>query len=234
MKNLLLLFAAAIVLFSCSSQDEVINQNEVIEKEDLMLIEENSEEIKLRTASPDIPIYAPSNLQVIYEYASFENGKYYDFYYRTTKPGNSFYDSRSGRTYIYQRVLGKFAKELIPYYGYYSGIEKCRLVYDTSTNTYSFVVYEVRRIDGDYYESRVIAEELGYTLYSTHPDDKINYFDGHWGELKYYTSREDNNEYRVGTRRLFDSEDIEDWDADPEWYKKWSGIGLWAIGIIVK
>ncbi|MDR2913732.1 MAG: hypothetical protein LBV74_02695 [Tannerella sp.] len=234
MKNLLLLLTTAIVLFSCSSQDEVINQNEVIEKEDLMLTEENTEEIKLRIASPDLPIYAPSNLQEIYEYASFENGKYYDFYYRTTKPGNSFYDSRSGRTYVYQRVLGKFAKNLLPYRnGGYFGVEICRLVYIPSSNTYSFVVYEARP-NGDYYEPRVIAEELGFTIYNNDLDDSHNYYDGHWGELKYYTSKEGNNEYHVGTKRLFDSDDIEDWDADPEWYKRWNGIALWPIGIIVK
>ncbi len=234
MKNLLLLFAAAIVLFSCNSQDEVINQNEVIEKEDLMLTEENTEEIKLRIASPDLPIYAPSNLQEIYEYASFENGKYYNFYYTKTKrASNSFYDSRSGRTYIYQRVLGKFAKELIPYRGSYWGVGICRLLYIPSSNTYSFVILSARS-DGDYYGTDVIAEELGYTICSNDLNDSHNYYDGYWGELKYYTSKEGNNEYHVGTKRLFDSEEMENRDTNPEWYKKWDGIALWGIGVIVK
>lgn len=213
MKKNLLLIVVLFVLTSCSSQDEILKPENQI-----LLDDKNSELMELRTASSQIPAFAPSNLVMIYEYSSSVNGKYFDFYYTKTYRGSSFYDSRSGRTYNYECQKGKICKEKIPYFGGTGLFDNYKLVYSTFTGRYG--------VNTQTSSTLILIEDLGFLVYQTAMEDKHNYEDGNWGSLRLYGGR--GPEYENASSRLMDAVEIQ---KDDYWSQHWYDRG--TLGVIV-
>ena len=155
MKNLLLYLVSVLALISCSQSDEPL------------VDESQMDGVELRS---DAEIFAPSNLETLYEYGCVSNGQYVDFYYSSRDLGSSYYDTRTNRTYGKKRILGKLFKNPNPIIYEYDTY-KLTLCYHPYTNTYQVLNRDVFNRSDDNFYQYIIIKDLGYIIYSLPFDD---------------------------------------------------------------
>ncbi|MCD7976685.1 MAG: hypothetical protein LUG51_05845 [Tannerellaceae bacterium] len=187
MKKLLLILISICLLISCGQNDELLELNQ---QTSAIFENENLTDAESRT----LTLMDPANQVPLYEYSWAE-----DYYYATQFLGATFYDNNSGHTYSYSRQLGKIAGNLYPYYGLISVINKIAVFYNPSTQHHK-VLYAIANSDsfggrepGDYK-----VRDLGYTLWTPHPDDYHYLEDGSWKLLELIQNTT-TNAYRVTT-----------------------------------
>lgn len=213
MKKLLFLFAATCLLMSCSSQDEMFNQNETINQEsqalsnDLqsqILSNDQQSELTLRGLGLSEPyetlvnqFFVSTNQKPLYEYLAYSGAVHadqyvIDTYYSDENKGSSFYDQLSDRTFFLKGTLGKIGRSVPSSPDSRVVFYAKLLVYMPDMNCHKICNADI--MSTHIYPGQLI-KELGFTahipIYSL--TDKSKFLDGEWGCLyQYYSSSKGN------------------------------------------
>lgn len=227
MKKLLFLLAAACLLISCNSQDEVLNPKSEA------LPDESQNEISLRSTQETCKalldqFFLSSNQKQLYEYLSYSGAIHTDTYvvatyYTDINEGSSFTDPLSGRVFFYKRIIGKIGHS-IP-----ARSNKAREVFDELWIGYSptskqYKMCNVDIIDRNFYLlGYQPVRQIGFTAYPIHNDIDVSKFeDGTWGFLRQYYSS-----HQGGCRTFAERAGVD-----------YSGLPIWnggknSLGIVV-
>lgn len=182
MKKLLLLFVCACALASCSQDNDVL-MNEP--QKQTIFEESDSTGVELRAANNQL--LGPANQIPLYEYVCMSGGQYVDFYYTSKHLGYSFYDSRSGNTYTYERKLGSIGKNMLPYpdnADTFPVTQLC-LYYNWRTGKHEIIGNNHINLDQEHYGYTRVGQ-LGFIPYQMHPDDRFRQANRTWLYLSFY------------------------------------------------
>ncbi|GEM_PF-5857416 len=198
MKKLLFLFVCINILVSCSEEADPVMEMEQQVSAD--------EKASMDAATKTIGFMDPTNRVPLYEY-TWNNT---DYYYAAQFLGASFYDSKTGRNYQYVREIGKIGKNLYPYYGHISVIEKLALFYNPTAKTHRAATAPSSNPDHfDILDGHTVkVRDLGWILYQLHNDDRYHLSDGSWKYFNYY-KHTTTNALRIDYNEL--------WGTNPDW-----------------
>jgi len=221
MKKKLFLFVSACVFMSCSSQDEVFNQNETTSQKNQALSDDSQNQILLNDQQSELTLrnlgmkepyetmtnqfFDSNNQKLIYEYLAYSGSIHtdqyvIDAYYSDENKGPSFYDQLSGHTFIFKGTLGKIGRS-IPSTSHeartlFTGLF---LVYMSDMNCHKMCIIDI--IDRHIYPGQLV-KDLGFTIHLPVYllADKSKFTNGEWGVIRQcYSSSRDS--YRTFSSR---------------------------------